>query len=298
MLTVLARKPAPDAFRPPYVKAAPADKQPRYRVADLDFRALRDLQPVGEMPLIEAVTRRFERLWLDHVPTWVARYMHPLENMPDYGRDMGALVGSAGLMLNLDLPKKRKQELLIHFTQLGIDNHAKLRGGCRWPGVGGHGHGRKLPILVAGRVLGDERMLAIGRDFVSKTKAEGGDGGYFGEDTQTFYVRRTGDQEWNGGHGGYTEEHDGLPEWGFAHADAPERDDASWDGNPYRRCCSANGWVAQCLTARVMGLVEAWHHQAFFDYMDRYQQHEHTDAWHRSWVDWHPNMWGAYRANH
>lgn len=295
VLTVLARKPAPDAFRPPYVKGDAATKKPRFRVADLDFRALQKLAPVGDVPLIESVTRRFEKLWLDHVPAWVARYMHPLENMPDYGRDIAALVGSAGLMLNLDLPKKRKQELLVHFTQLGIDNHAKLLAGCRWHGLGGHGHGRKLPILVAGRVLGDERMLAVGKDYVSKPKQAGGNGGWFGEDTQTFYVRRTGDREWNWGFGNYTEEHEDLPEWGFAHADSPDRDDHRWEGNPYRRCCTANGWVAQCLTVRAMGLVDEWNHPAWFDYMDRYQQHEHAEDWHRSWVPWHPAMWAAYR---
>ena len=295
VLTCVAERPAPDAFRPPYVKG---DKAVQHRAADLDFRVLRRLRPVGDLPLIEAVAARFERLWLDTAPAWVTRYMHPLENMPDYGRDIGALVGSAGLMLNLDLPKARKRELLVRFVQLGIDNHAKLRAGCRWRGLGGHGHGRKLPILVAGAVLHDEQMLAIGREFVSKPKQAGGDGGYFAEDAETFYVERTGDDEWNWGYGNYTARDEGLPEWGFAHADSPERDDASWEGNPYRRCCTANAWAAQCLTARVMGLVDAWHHPAWFDYVDRYQQVEHTEAWHRSWVDWHAKMWAAYRPNY
>jgi len=295
VLTCVGSRPAPDAFRPPYIKG---DKTLRFRVAHLDYSHLQAVKPVGQLPLIEAIAERFQGLWLDHVPGWVTRYMHPAENMPDYGRDIGALVGSAGILLNLDLPEARKERLLIGMVQVGIDNHAALRGGCRWYGLGGLGHGRKLPILIAGRVLNDEQMLAIGKDFVSKTKKEGGTGGWFGEDSQTFYVTETSPGVWNWGHGGYGPEHDGLPEWGFSHCNHPESDQSAWDANPYRRCCTANAWLGQALTARMMGLREYWNHDAFFDYVDRYQQVDHTDGWHRSWVGWHPSMWAAYRSNY
>lgn len=295
VLSCVGVLPAPDAFRPPYVKG---DKSLRYRAADLDFSHFQSVAAVGDMPLIEALAERFEGLWLDHVPGWIVRYMHPAENMPDYGRDIGALVGSAALMLNVDLPDARKKKLLIGMVQVGIDNHAALRGGCRWQGIGGLGHGRKLPILIAGRVLNDDEMLAIGKDYQSKTAADGGKGGWFGEDSQTFYVRETSPGVWNWGHGKYSAEHDGLPEWGFSHMDNPERDESAWDDNPYRRCCTANAWLGQALAARMMGLRQHWNHDAFFDYVDRYQQVDHTDGWHRSWVGWHPSMWVLYRSNY
>lgn len=298
VLTCVAKAPAADAFRPPYVACDERDKQHRFRVKDLDFDALRRLAPTRGMPDIDEVTQRFAGLWLDHVPTWIVRHVHPKHNMPDYGRDIAALVGSAGVLLNTDLPDRAKKELLIRFVQFGIDSHAILRRGGRWKGVGGHGHGRKLPILVAGAVLRDERMLAIGADYVSKPKCAGGIGAYFAEDGQTFFVAETSPGVCNWGHGGYTMEQVGLPEWGFKHCEDPSLDDARWEGNDYRRCCTANAWLGQCLTARVMGLVEAWNHRPFFDYVDRYQQHEHTDAWHRSWVDWHVAMWRQYRPKY
>jgi hypothetical protein len=61
---------------------------------------------------------------------------------------------------------------------------------------------------------------------------------------------------------GYRREHDGLPEWGFSHFDHPEADNALWDADPYRRCCTANGWVGQALAVRMMGLQAAWNHPA------------------------------------
>ena len=295
VLTCVAVVPAPDAFRPAYVKGA---KGIQYRAADLDFSRLQNLAPVGDLPLIEAVAERFERLWLDHVPGWIARYMHPLDNMPDYGRDIASLVGSAGLMLNLDWSEAQKRKLLIGLVQVGIDRYGALRGGCRWQGIGGHGHGNKLPILVAGLVLHDEAMLGIGREFASKTVQEGGRGAWFGEDGQTFYVKETSPGVWNWGHGNYDQSNDGLPEWGFSHSDHPERDDVSWDANPYRRCCTGNAWLGEALAARMMGLKEAWNHDAFFDYVDRYAQVEHAEAWHRAWVSWHTTLWSAYRSNY
>lgn len=295
VLTCVAVPPAPDAFRPPYVRG---DKAPRHRVVDLDLSVLRRLPPVTSVPPIELVAQNFERVWLDHVPTWPVRYLHPLENMPDYGREIAATVGSAGLLLNLDLPDEQKHTLLVRFVQLGIDLHGCLRGGCRWPGLGGHGSGRKFPILFAGAVLHDEGMLAIGRDFANGSSKAHGSSQFFAEDGQTFVVRETSPGVWNDGHGGYRREHDGLPEWGFTHTDRPDEDRAAWTANPYRRCCTANGWVGQALAARVMGLQDAWQHPAFFDYMDRYLQAEHTDAWHRAWVGWHADMWDAYRSNY
>jgi hypothetical protein len=141
-------------------------------------------------------------------------------------------------------------------------------------------------------------MLAIGREFVSARKDAHTGEQFFAEDGQTFFVRETSAGVFNWGFGGYTREHDGLPEWGFAHADDPKADRARWDEDPYRLCCTANGWIGEALAARLMGLQDAWNHPAFFAYVDRYMQAQHTDAWHRSWVSWHTSMWDVYRANH
>lgn len=295
VLTVLAEPPAPDAFRPSYVRG---DKAVRHRAAELDFTVLRREKPVFDSPPIESVATGFERVWLDHFPEWPVRYAHPADNMPDYGREMASLVGSGGLMLNLDLSNEQKRPLLLRMTQLGLDQYGVLHAGGRWPGLGGHGSGRKFPILLAGLVLHDEAMLGIGEKYPSVRRSAAVGDQFFAEDGQTFYVRETSDGVYNWGFGGYTKEHADLPEWGFNHASEPNTDRAGWDDNPYRRCCSANGWVGEALAARMLGLQGAWAHPAFFDYMDRYMQVQHTEAWHRAWTGWHASMWDAYRSNY
>lgn len=294
VLTVLAEAPPPDAFRPPYVRA---DKAVRHRLAHVDWSRLQRLRPAAGAPRVADVAAALGRLWLDHLPSWEVRYLHPRENMPDHARDMAALLGTAGLLLNLDLPSRDKQALLVPLLQIGIDNHAALRGGGAWPGRGGHGSGRKFPILVAGALLRDPQMLAIGAEFGSR--CSGGDGGvqYFAEDGQTFFVAETTAGVWNWGHGGYTREHQGLAEWGFAHASHPNLDTVAWsEQNPYRICCTANAWVGQVLAVRILGLVEQWNHPPLFAYLDRYQGFEHQEPWHRALAPWHAAMWDAYRA--
>ena len=295
VLTVLKEAPAPDAFRPPYVRG---DKTMPHRAADLDFTVLRREKPVSTVPPIEVVAAAFERVWLDHFPEWPVRYAHPADNMPDYGREIAALVGTGGLLLNLEATNEQKRPLLVRMTQLGIDLYGVLRGGGRWPGLGGHGSGRKFPILLAGLVLHDESMLGIGAKYRSERRSAAAGEQFFAEDGQTFYVRETSAGVYNWGFGGYTKEHADLPEWGFNHASQLDTDRAGWDDNPYRRCCSANGWVGQALAARMLGLQAHWAHPAFFDYMDRYMQVQHTEGWHRAWTGWHASMWDAYRSNY
>lgn len=291
VLTCLGATPAPDAFRPPYVRG---DKAVRYRAADLDYSFLQRLRPVGEAPSIESAEKSFERLWLDHFPEWPVRWSQPADNMPCYGREIAATVATALLHLNLDHPNAKKKDLYVRLVQVGIDLHGALRSGCRWKGLGGHASGRKLPILFAGKALGEPKMLGIGVEFVTK-KRDQGFSTFFGEDTQTFYVEQTKPGVWNDGYGGYTKEHEGLPEFGFSHFDDPKQDNAKWDGDPYRRCCTANAWVGNVLAARMMGLQKEWNHPAWFDYVDRYMKVEHSEAWHRAWIPWHAQMWDKYR---
>lgn len=296
VLTCLAEVPPQGAFRPPYCKGTAAQKAVRFREADLDLDALAAMEPVAGMPPIGDVAAQFEKLWLDHFPSWLARFAHPTAAMKDYGRDLAADVASAALLLNSKLPRRDQRDLLVRFVQLGIDNFGCLQSGCRWPGNGGHASGRKFPILFAGRLLGDAAMLAVGRDYRSVRK-DGKGTAFFGEDSQTFFVEATAPGVVNEGHGGYTEEHIGLAEWGFMHTEMPAKDDVTWDGNNYRRCCTAFCWIGYCLAARAMGLVEAWHHDPFFAYVDRYLATERRPEW-RAWVKWHAAMWDRHRAKY
>jgi len=283
VLTVLDAPPPPDSFRPPYCGT---DKRCRWQASDLDLSRLARLEPVAGAPTIGELVERFERVWLDHLPGFTGRYLHPRNNMPDYGREIADLVGQGALALQLDVPNEDKRPLAIAMTQVGIDLYGVVRDGGRFRADGGSGSGRKFPVLLAGALLQDEELLRVARE---RKLA-------FAEDAQTFYVEETSPGVMNHGHGGYDASDAGLPEWGNRHADDPSLDRKAWTADAYRRCCTANAWCGFVLAARVMGLRDAWGHDALFDYVDRYMQIETRGDWMRSWSPFCERMWDRYRS--
>ena len=91
----------------------------------------------------EQMERYFQRPWLDHILSWTQQQINPNENVPNYGREHGRLVSLAGLMLHLDVPKERKEKLLIGLVQFGIDTGGLAKVGASWNRGGGHTSGRK-----------------------------------------------------------------------------------------------------------------------------------------------------------
>lgn len=294
VLTVLASTPAADAFRPPY---GAGDKSIRYRESDLDYSVLGSLAPAGTPPSFAETAPQFQRVWLDHISSWGSRYLHPVQNMPDYGRNFTSLFGTGALLLQLNATNAQKRDLLVNMVQIGLDHYRNVENGNYWDGVGGQGSGRKMPILLAGAVLHDASMLAIGTTHPSGYYGPGhpSNRSSFGEDCQTFYVQQTSPGVYNWGFGSYSSSHNGLPEWGNQHTVLPGNDHASWTQDSYRICCTANAWVGQVLVARIMGLRDEWNHPALFDYMDRYMQIEPVGTWTRRWEPWHESMWTTYR---
>jgi hypothetical protein len=282
LLTCLSEAPTADAFRPPY---AGTDKTCRWRASDLDLSRLLELEAVPGAPSLPMLTERFERTWLDHVPGWTGRHLHPRANMPDYGRELADLVGQAALALQLAAPAADKQALAIQLVQLGIDIHGIVRAGGRFVADGGSGSGRKFPLLLAATLLQDASLLATLREHPNA----------FAEDVQTFFVAETAPGIWNHGHGGYTADDAGMPEWGNRHGDDPQFDNKAWMGDHYRRCCTANAWSGFVLATRMMGLKATWGHDALFDYVDRYMQVEGKEQWTRAWSPFTERMWDRYR---
>jgi hypothetical protein len=293
VLTIVPDVPPAESFRPPY---AGTDHAVRYDATMLDWSALRALQPASGQPHIATEAAKFERPWLDHCPGWTSRYMHPIENMPDYSRDFTSDYAQAALLCNLGVTQAERRLLLIRLVQIGIDFWGNVENGCHWEGTGGQGSGRKLPILFAGALLHDAEMLAVGVNYPSYRNANGTSVAHFGEDCQTFHVAQTSSTQINWGFGGYGPEDLGLPEWGFSHVDWPSNDREPWNADSYRRCCTANAWIGEVLCARVMGLRDAWHHPPLFDYMDRYTQTE-PHGWTYAWSTWCGAMWDMHRAS-
>jgi hypothetical protein len=279
VLTCLASIPPADAFRPPYAGQA----KPLYRTSQLRSNILPRLSPVSRTPSVNTAVRWFERVWLDVKMQWSGRYLHPSESMPDYGRDLAARLNDGYLMLLLDLPGKER--VLLHLVQIGIDFNGLLRNGGHWPANGGHGIGRKWPILFAGLMLNDAKMQSIGGDFGPE---------YFSEDCQTFYVTAADKQRFPSLFPVI-----GAPAWGIRHCYAPERDA---DGRGYALCCTINASHPAALCARIMDAKSLWNHNAFFDYTDLHMLQTAVtfgvgDS-RRSWSLFAEQMWDTYRSRY
>ncbi|MCF7981088.1 MAG: right-handed parallel beta-helix repeat-containing protein, partial [Pseudomonadales bacterium] len=289
ILTVVNSPPPAGSFRPAYCNVSKAIK---FNKNQLDYSILAKLSPVSGTPSLASVERYFERPWIDHANGWLGRYMHPAENMPDYGREISLNAGTGSLVLNLNFSDAQKEKLLIRYVQLGIDLFGIVQDGgtnC-WEPDGGHASGRKWPILFAGLVMGDGDMMNIGRAGISGYGPGHPDYVHFGEDDQTFYVSQTDVSS-----GRYSSSDIGLPEWGIRHVTYPNMDNKSWSAD-YRQCCTANSWAGAVLSARIMGVRNLWNHDALFDYQDRYMNIE--SGWERQMSTFAANMWDAYRADY
>lgn len=270
ILTVLPAPPPEGSFRPPYCGS---DKTICFNVEDLDYRQLKNLPPVAELPDINRRLEEISRLWIDHAHECIGAMVHPSMNMPNYGREMGRILAEVGLLANLDLSTvpnaPGKEELVIRLVQFGIDSTGIADAGGGWPESGGHGLGRKFPILFAGVLFDDEHMLNVGK---WETR--------FQDDEQTFYVTEkeveiTNSAKWNpDARAKDKEPYDagdiGMPEWGIRHTRRPTAANRGWR-TPYR---DVNGAVILgfALAVSIMERREEWNHDAYFGYAVRYLQ--------------------------
>ena len=308
VLTCVAEAQPPDAFRPSY-----GDRQQTiYLARNLRRDLLPKLKPPPDAPDVETWVRIYQRPWVN---TCFFGFEQPMENMPHYGQWVGQAQSMAGLMLMLDLPPEQKERLLINTVQVGIDYWGLVRNGHPgWQGWGGHGSGRKFPIVFAGLMLGDEQMAAPTKTF---PKVE------FGEDNQTMYGKGwTGATALFAGHSGI-QRATGRPErpqWGpYEHLHPSEWTASQRQSEAYRRANTSSSWVGQALVLRLLKAEEHWNQDAFFDYVDRWMT-ESGDREHRQEImkhhdgfrlddrarhahqanTWEPfvrSMWDAYRSS-
>mgnify|MGYP000144353483 CR=1 FL=1 len=253
VLTCLDREPPADAFRPPYA----GTEKPIFRARDIQWELLPKLKPAGEVPSWEAFERYFQRPWIDHILSWSQQELVPNENQPNYGREYARLVSIASLMVQLDVPRQRKEKLTIELIQRGIDLYGLAMVGGYWNEGGGHSSGRKWPILFASMMLDKAEIAQLPETAV------------FHEDTQTYYGKGWFGQDvlWQMiiHHGNRTPYEEKVPEqW--------EKWDKTSEG--YRTCCNAQAWVGTALAARYMKAIKLWNHDAHFDYIERWMRED------------------------
>jgi len=263
VLTCLAQPVPPDAFRPSYAGHAPKI----YLARDLRRSLLPQLARTPGTPKLAAWERIFQRPWIDLV---MDEFGAPVDNMPVYGREYVRSVGAASLLLCLDFTPQEKERLLLSMVQVGIDLWGLAPAGMPgpWHALGGHGNGRKWPVLFAGVMLNDADMQAPEKKYPHLQ---------FSEDVQTMFGPSwTGAKVVWAGHVGK----DGNPkyeDWG-AYEHLPPGQWKGDTGESYRRCCTSNAWVAEALAVRILHLEKTWNHDAFFAYVDRWMTEDDAPA--------------------
>ncbi len=162
VLTVLGSIPADNGttvFRPPYV----GTNKPLYRTTSLRTDLLPSLPPAGTPPSLDAIKTAFGKVQLDHYyylsSSW--RNLHPMDNMPDYGGDIGRRNGEI-LRLFLNDSISAKMPVLIAYTQYGIDLlHMSALGQSWYAGGSGHKPGQLLPLAFAAVLLNDASLRSL-----------------------------------------------------------------------------------------------------------------------------------------
>lgn len=314
VLTVLPAAPPSGSLRPAYCGT---DKTIKFNKSQLDYSLLRSLPPVESTPPLSTLEGYVAAPWLDHQQGWVARYQHPRKNMPDYGVGMHSQIDNIALALHLNWTNAQKERLLVRFVQLGIDLYgiASNGGTWNWMGAGGHGGGRKWPILFAGMVLNDPAMKGIGAksgDYLYQNGHGPGhcapDYVHFGEDDQTFYVTQadvdaTHSSQWHPDSRDtvrtpYETSDIGLPEWGIYHATDIYTAN-KWLSTMYRNVAGPALHGTALAALLTPGAKALWNHDAYFDYCDRW----HTLPWDGSFPHYlsqdgfQSYMWWAYRKD-
>ena len=275
VLTIL-EEPAPaSAFRPPYS----GDDKPHYLADEICWEALPELPEPDELPDSESVLRHLERPWIDHLQSWQMQHGCATHNMFCYGREIGNIVATAAAFSLVATEEQR--EVARRLIQLGIDNYGVINAGGGWPGDGGHFNGRKFPIVFAGGMLGDAEMASPGNDIGNEDRMT-----YYGEDGVAYWGRDCTSC--------YTDECSYTDDCTAGSRDCRDPDGISDSCGSYRTCCTSRTWVGTALTIRLIGLIDAWDHDPFFDYVDRWMAGE-VDGGGATSNDFVTEMWQTHR---
>ncbi len=212
----------------------------------------------------ERIAQRYQGVQLDHIEGWVGRNLHPIDNMPDYGTSIAvdnAVSVLRMLLDDFDYTNITHKNALVNYLQSGVDFQAMADDGVKWPANGGHGNGRKLPILFTGKVLNRNSFMKS----LSNTT--------FSEDHQVYRSAVTGialfgapctDRDYwmtiRYGRGS----RDCRDPYGYIDGGGHEI------GSAYQVCCTSMPWKYTALAIRMLGLTQEWGHDSFLEYVDRW----------------------------
>lgn len=215
----------------------------------------------------EKIAGRYQGVQLDHLEGWIGRSLHPIDNMPDYGASIATdnAVSVLRFMLNdFNIGRKAHKSALLNYLQMAVDIQSMAASGVKWPANGGHGNGRKLPLVVAAALLGDSSFLDAMR---ASSFSEDEQVYYSSASQKALYGRTCSDKQywmtiWSG-----KGPRDCRDPYGYIDGGGQEL------GEAYQKCCTAKPWKYTALAISLLGIRDSWRNDAFLQYVDRWVGH-------------------------
>ncbi len=215
----------------------------------------------------EKIAWRYQGVQIDHLEGWTGRDMHPIDNMPDYGAEIATDNAASALRFMLDdfrIGNDIHKSAVLNYLQMAVDLQSMAASGVKWPGAGGHGNGRKLPLVVAAKLLKNSSFLEAMR------------ASSFSEDEQVYfspvsqralYGRQCSDKQyWMTSRSGKGPR-DCRDPYGYIDGGGREI------GEAYQKCCTAKPWKYTALAVSLLGIRDSWQNEAFMQYVDRWVEH-------------------------
>lgn len=200
----------------------------------------------GSVPAMSSLTfssiaTRYQNFQLDYGGGYPARDLHPADNIPvSYGAQIATDNETnleRMLLSDFSYSNPTDKAAMINYLQMAIDlkSVAANAGSGSFPAAGGHGNGRKLPLLFANMVFG-------GTDFSNAVTAAAP----WSEDGETYRSNVTGEALWGtGGNSTLNSTNDGaywLYTQGFL-AQNPSPTGAHDVADPYGQIDGGGMWV-------------------------------------------------------
>jgi hypothetical protein len=267
VLTVVTAAP-PDGgatvFRPPYV----GTDKPNYSTTSLRLDLLPSLAPVAGTPTLESIAERFRRVQMDHIPGGLSQGIRPIDNLPDYGAELGRDEAHGLLRLMLNDPIASKMPALVRYLQNGIDMHHMVLGGHTWPPGGGEQPCHTLPWAFAAVMLDREDFRAKIAELARERVLYNDHHAYRGQDGRALYGKISAANGWRQGDSE-------TMYWGVmaAYTGTPTTADPYGyiDTKHYVVCCVAQPWKGMALALHLMPSLKAvWQNRTVLELVDRW----------------------------
>lgn len=260
-----------NTFRPGYYGTNKSFyKEPIVRWTTLLPKHTVSAAAMSAAPTIQQIKDFSAGVRLDHLEGWTGEYLHPQDTMSNggtsnvYGAQIATnnAVAISRLMLSdVDLDNPLHKAALVNYLQMSVDYQSMANNGVTWPADGGHGSGRKLPLLVGGLLLDNTSFDAA----ISKSS--------FQEDTQLYISTVTTKVLWGRPctDSGYWSDTRGLG--GARDCRDPYQliDGGGLDLSVgYQVCCTSMPFKYTALAVSMLNLKAKWVNTYFFDYVNRW----------------------------